>query len=142
MRVMVFVPGDRDTEAGKMPTEELIGKMMKFNEELVKAGVMLAGDGLTPTSKAKRVRFSGAQRTVVDGPFTESKEIVAGYWIWEVKSIEEAVEWLKRAPFESGVEVTIRPIFTPEDFGKELTPELRAKEEQLRSEVARQQQRS
>ena len=138
MRVMVFVPGDKDSEAGKMPTEELIGKMMKFNEELVKAGVMLAGDGLTPTSKAKRVRFSGAERAVVDGPFSESKELVAGYWIWEVKSVEEAVEWLKRAPFDGGVEVTIRPIFSPEDFGKELTPELRAKEEQLRGEVERQ----
>ena len=127
MRVMVFVPGDKDSEAGKMPSQELIGKMMKFNEELVKAGVMLAADGLTPTSKAKRVRFSGSQRTVIDGPFAESKEIVAGYWIWQVKSMEEAVEWLKRAPFDGGVEVTLRPVFDPEDFGKELTPELRAK---------------
>jgi hypothetical protein len=101
--------------------------MMKFNEELVKAGVMLAGDGLTPTSQAKRVRFSGSQRTVIDGPFAESKELVAGYWIWQVKSMEEAVEWLKRAPFDGGVEVTLRPVFDPEDFGKELTPELRAK---------------
>jgi hypothetical protein len=138
MRVMVFVPGDKDSEAGKMPSEELIGKMMKFNEDLVKAGVMLAGDGLTPTSKAKRVRFSGAQRTVIDGPFSESKELVAGYWIWQVKSMEEAVEWLKRAPFGGDVEVTIRPIFSPEDFGKELTPELRAKQEQLSREVERQ----
>lgn len=139
MRVMVFVPGNQDSEAGKMPGQELIGKMMKFNEELVKAGVMVAGDGLTPTSKAKRVRFSGTQRIVIDGPFTESKEIVAGYWIWNVKSVDEAVEWLKRAPFDGGVEVTIRPIFSPEDFGKELTPELRAKDERLRGEVARQQ---
>jgi hypothetical protein len=100
--------------------------------------VMRAGDGLTPTSKAKRVRFAGAERTVVDGPFAETKELVAGYWIWEVKSIEEAVEWLKRAPFDGGVEVTIRPIFSPEDFGKELTPELRAQEERLRAEAARQ----
>jgi hypothetical protein len=138
MRVMVFVPGDKDSEAGKMPTEELITKMMKFNEELVKAGVMLAGEGLTPTSKARRVRFSGAQRSVSDGPFTESKEIIAGYWIWQVKSMEEAVEWLKRAPFDGGVEVTIRPVFEAEDFGKELTPELRAKEERLRAEVERQ----
>jgi hypothetical protein len=121
-----------------MPTQELIGKMMKFNEELVKAGVMLDGQGLTPTSKAKRVRFSGSQRTVIDGPFAESKELVAGYWIWQVKSIEEAVEWLKRAPFDGGVEVAIRPIFEAEDFGQELTPELRAKEEQLRAEVERQ----
>jgi hypothetical protein len=137
MRVMVFVPANKDSEAGVMPTEELIGKMMKFNEELVKAGVMLAGDGLTPTSKAKRVRFSGSERTVIDGPFAESKELVAGYWIWQVRSMEEAVEWLKRAPFDGGVEVTLRPIFDPQDFGKELTPELRAKEEQLRSQVER-----
>ena len=138
MRVMVFVPGDKDSEAGKMPSQELIAKMMKFNEELVKAGVMMDGQGLTPTSKAKRVKFSGSQRIVVDGPFAESKELVAGYWIWQVKSIEEAVEWLKRAPFDGGVEVTIRPIFEPEDFGKELTPELRAKEEKLRADVERQ----
>src|SRR5262249_16778035 len=138
MRVMVFVPADKDSEAGKMPSEELIAKMMKFNEELVKAGVMLGGQGLTPTSKAKRMRFSGTQRTVTNGPFAESEEIIAGYWIWQVKSIEEAVEWLKRAPFDGGVEVTIRPIFEPDDFGEELTPELRAKEEQLRAAVERQ----
>jgi hypothetical protein len=138
MRVMVFVPGDANSEAGAMPSQELIGRMMKFNEELVKAGVMLAGDGLTPTSKAKRVRFSGSQRTVVDGPFAETKELIAGYWIWQVKSMDEAVEWLKRAPFGGGVEVTLRPIFDPADFGKELSPELRAKSEKLRSEVARQ----
>jgi hypothetical protein len=135
---MVFVPGNKDSEAGVMPTEDLIGKMMKFNEELVKAGVMLAGDGLTPTSQAKRVRFSGSQRTVIDGPFAETKELVAGYWIWQVKSIDEAVEWLKRAPFDGGTEVTIRPIFSPEDFGKELTPELRAKQERLAGEIERQ----
>ena len=138
MRVMVFVPGDKDSEAGKMPSQELIAKMMKFNEEIVKAGVMMDGQGLTPTSKAKRVKFSGSQRSVVDGPFAESKELVAGYWIWQVKSIEEAVEWLKRAPFDGGVEVTIRPIFEPEDFGKEFTPELRAKEEKLCADVERQ----
>ncbi len=138
MRVMVFVPGDANSEAGTMPGPELVGRMMKFNEELVKAGVMLEGDGLTPTSKAKRVRFSGSQRTVLDGPFAETKELIAGYWIWQVKSIEEAVEWLKRAPFDGGVEVTLRPIFDPADFGKELSPELRAKEERLRAEVARQ----
>src|SRR2546422_41158 len=129
MRVMVFVPGDKNSEAGVMPTEELIGKVMKFNEALVKAGVMLDGQGLTPTSKARRVRFEGSKRTVIDGPFAESKELVAGYWIWKVKSMDEALEWLKRAPFDGGVEVTLRPIFEPEDFGKELTPELRAKEE-------------
>ena len=138
MRVMVFVPGDEGSEAGKMPSEELIGKMMKFNEELVKAGVMLAGDGLTPTSKAKRIVFSGTQRTVVDGPFTESKELVAGYWIWQVRSMDEAVEWLKRAPFDGGATVTLRPIFDPADFGKELTPELRAKEQELTAEIHRQ----
>ena len=138
MRVMVFVPGNKDSEAGVMPSQELIAKMMKFNEELVKAGVMLAGDGLTPTSKAKRVKFEGGKRSVIDGPFAESKELVAGYWIWQVKSVEEAVEWLKRAPFDGGVEVTIRPIFSPEDFGKELTPELRAKQEKLQSDIERQ----
>jgi len=137
MRVIVFVPGDASSEAGKMPSQELIAKMTKFNEDLVKAGVLLDGQGLTPTSKAKRVRFSGAQRTVLDGPFTESKEIVAGYWLWQVKSIEEAVEWLKRAPFDGGVEVTIRPVFDPEDFGKELTPELRSHNERLRVEADR-----
>ncbi|MGO9831189.1 MAG: YciI family protein [Myxococcaceae bacterium] len=137
MRVMVLVPGDKNSEAGVIPSQEIIAKMMKFNEELVKAGVMLAADGLLPTSKAKRVRFSGEQRSVIDGPFTESKEIIAGYWIWQVKSMEEAIEWVKRAPFDGGVEVTLRPVFEPEDFRKELTPELRAKDEQLRAEVAR-----
>ena len=139
MRVMVFVPGDKDTEAGKMPDQEGIAKMMKFNEELVKAGVMLDGQGLHPTSKAKRVKFSGSQRTVIDGPFAESKELIAGYWIWQVKSIEEAVEWLKRAPFDGGAEVTLRPVFEADDFGQEFTPELRAKAEQLRVEAERQQ---
>ena len=138
MRVMVFVPGDKDSEAGKMPSQDLIAKMMKFNEELVKAGVMLDGQGLHPTSMAKRVKFDGSKRSVVDGPFAESKELVAGYWIWQVKSMEEAVEWLKRAPFDGGVEVTLRPVFETEDFGKELTPDLRAKEERLRAEVERQ----
>ena len=135
---MIFVPADKSSEAGVMPSQELIGKMMKFNEELVKAGVMLDGQGLTPTSKAKRVKFSGSQRTVIDGPFAESKELVGGYWLWQVKSMEEAVQWLKRAPFDGGVEVTIRPIFEAENFGAELTPELRAKEEQLRVDIERQ----
>lgn len=138
MRVMVFVPGDKNSEAGVMPGQELIAKMMKFNEELVKAGVMLDGQGLTPTSKAKRLKFEGSKRTVIDGPFAESKELVAGYWIWQVRSIEEAVEWLKRAPFDGGVEVTIRPIFEAADFGKELTPDLRAKEEKLRAQIEQQ----
>jgi hypothetical protein len=138
MRVMVFVPGDKETEAGVMPKQELIAQMMKFNEALVKAGVMVDGDGLTPTSKAKKVKFQGTQRTVIDGPFAETKELVAGYWVWKVKSMDEAVEWLKRAPFDGGVEVTIRPFLEPEDFGNELTPELRAKEEQLRATMDRQ----
>jgi hypothetical protein len=138
MRVMVFVPGDKASEAGTMPSQELVGKMMQFNEELVKAGVMLAGDGLTPTSQGKRVRFSGTQRTVIDGPFAESKELIAGYWIWQVRSMEEAVEWIKRAPFDGGVEVTLRPVFDPADFGKGLPPELRAKQEQLGAEMERQ----
>jgi hypothetical protein len=138
MKVMVFVPGDRNSEAGTMPSGELVAKMMKYNEELVKAGVMLAGDGLLPTAKAKRVKFSGSQRTVIDGPFAESKELIAGYWIWQVRSIEEAVEWLKRAPFDGGVEITIRPVFDPDDFGKQLAPELQAKGEELRAELERQ----
>jgi hypothetical protein len=137
MRVMVFVPGDKSSEAGQIPTRELIAKMTKFNEELVKAGVMLAGEGLQPTSKAKRVKFSGSQKSVIDGPFAESKEIIAGFWIWQVKSIEEAVEWLKRAPFDGGVQIEIRPIFEMEDFGKELTPELRAQNERVRAESER-----
>ncbi len=138
MRVMVFVPGDKHSEAGEMPSQELIEQMMKFNEELVRAGVMLDGQGLAPTSKAKRVRFEGAKRTIIDGPFAESKELVAGYWIWQVKSLEEAVEWLKRAPFDGGTEVTLRPILETEDFGEEMTPELRAKEKALQAEVERQ----
>ena len=138
MRFMVMVKATKDSEAGTLPSQEVLAAMGKYNEELVKAGVMLGGDGLTPTSKAKRVKFSGSQRTISDGPFAESKELVAGYWIWQVRSIEEAVEWLKRAPFDGGVEVTIRPIFEMEDFGKELTPELRAKEERLRAQVERQ----
>jgi len=137
MRVMVCVPANKDSEAGQLPTQEGLTQMMKFNEELVKAGVMLDGAGLLPTSKAKRVRFSAAQRTVIDGPFAESKELIAGYWIWQVKSMDEAVEWLKRAPFDGGVEVTIRPLFSPEDFGDAATPELRERGERLRAESAR-----
>jgi len=139
MRVMVFVPGNHESEAGVMPPAELIEKMTTFNEELVKAGVMVDGQGLTPTSKAKRVRFEGGKQTVFDGPFAESKELVAGYWIWQVASMDEAVAWLKRAPFDGGTEVTLRPIFEMEDFGKELTPELRAREEALAAELIRQQ---
>ena len=138
MRVMVIVKANKDSEAGVLPSREILSEMGKFNEELVKAGGMLAGEGLHPSSKGARVRFSGAKRTVIDGPFAETKELVAGFWIWQVKSMDEAVEWLKRAPFDGGVEVTIRPIFEADDFGKELTPELRAKEERLRAEVERQ----
>jgi hypothetical protein len=137
MRVMVLVKASKESEAGQMPSEELLREMGDFNEELVKAGIMLAGDGLHPTSKGKRVRFSGNKRTVIDGPFAETKELVAGYWLWQVKSIDEAVEWLKRAPFEDGNEVEIRPVFEADDFGKEFTPELRAQEERLRAEIAR-----
>ena len=136
MRVIVLVKANKDSEAGQMPSTELLSMMGKYNEELVKAGVMQAGEGLHPSSKGKRVRFSGAERTVIDGPFAETKELVAGYWIWKVNSIDEAVEWLKKAPFGGGTEVEIRPIFEAEDFGKELTPELRAREERLRAEIA------
>ncbi len=120
MRVMVFVKEDKSSETGVLPPEELVNKMDKYNEELVKAGVMLAADGLYPSSMGKRVRFSGTKRTVIDGPFTESKELVAGYWLWQVKSMDEAVEWLKRAPFDGGVEVEIRPIFEQEDFLRQI----------------------
>jgi hypothetical protein len=135
MRVMVLVKADKDSEAGVMPTEQLLTDMGKFNEELVKAGVMLAGEGLHPSSKGARVRFSEGKRTVIDGPFTETKELVAGFWLWQVKSMDEAIEWLKRAPFE-GTEVEIRPVFEAEDFGAEFTPELREQEERLRAQIA------
>jgi hypothetical protein len=134
---MVIVKASQDSEAGVMPTRELLADMGKFNEELVKAGVMLAGDGLHPTSKGKRVRFSGQQRTVIDGPFAETKELIAGYWMWQVKSIEEAVEWLKRAPFDGGTEVEIRPVFEVADFGAEATPEIREREERVRAQAAK-----
>jgi hypothetical protein len=135
MRVMVIVKANKESEAGEMPSEKILTDMGKYNEELVKAGVMLAGDGLHPTSKGKRVRFSGSERTVIDGPFAETKELIAGFWIWKVKSIEDAVNWLKRAPFDGGTELEIRPIFEAEDFGKEFTPELRAQEERLRAQM-------
>jgi hypothetical protein len=137
MRVMVFVKANKDSEAGVMPTTELLTAMGNFNEELVKAGVLLAADGLHASSKGKRVKFSGQQRTVIDGPFAETKELVAGYWLWQVKSIEEAVEWLKRAPFDGGTEVEIRPVFEAADFGAQLTPELKAQEERLRAQSAK-----
>jgi hypothetical protein len=138
MRVMVLVKATEDSEAGVMPTEQLLSDMMKFNEELVKAGVMLAGDGLRPSSEGVRVTFSGSERKVINGPFAETKELLAGYWLWEVKSIDEAIEWVKRAPDPMpGTEgvIEIRPVFEADDFGDELTPELREKEERLRREV-------
>jgi hypothetical protein len=135
MRVMVIVKASKESEAGQMPTEKILSDMGKFNEELVKAGVMLAGEGLHPSSKGKRVRFSGGNKTVIDGPFAETKELIAGYWVWRVKSMAEAVEWLKRAPFDGGTEIEIRPIFEMEDFGKEFTPELREQEERLRAQI-------
>ncbi|MGE5813856.1 MAG: YciI family protein [Acidobacteriota bacterium] len=135
MRVMVIVKADKDSEAGKMPSERLLSDMGKFNEELANAGVMLAGEGLHPSSKGKRIRFSGSEKTVIDGPFTETKELIAGFWLWKVKSIDEAVTWLKRAPFDAGAEVEIRPLFEAEDFGEEFTPELRAQEERVRAKI-------
>jgi hypothetical protein len=142
MRVMVLVKATEDSEAGVMPEEKLLTEMGKFNEELVKAGVMLAGEGLHPSSKGVRVRFSGDQRTVVDGPFTETKELVAGYWLWQVRSMDEAIEWAKRCPnpMPGESEIEIRPVFEAEDFGEEFTPELREQEARLRAEVAERQQ--
>jgi hypothetical protein len=136
MRVIVFVKATKESEAGQMPTTEILAEMGKYNEQLVKAGVMQAGEGLHPSSKGKRVRFSGSQRTVIDGPFAETKELIAGFWIWKVQSMDEAVEWLKKAPFGGGMEIEIRPIFEAEDFGNELTPELREREERLRTQIA------
>jgi hypothetical protein len=133
---MVIVKASKESEAGVLPSTELLGKMGAYNEQLVKAGVMLAGDGLHPTSKGKRVKFTGEKRAVIDGPFAESKELIAGYWLWQVRSIEEAVEWLKRAPFDGGVEVEIRPVFEAADFGENLTPELRKQDEKLRQQTA------
>jgi len=137
-RFMVMVRATDESEAGVMPDEKLITAMGKFNEELVAAGIMQAGEGLHPSSKGARVRFNGAKRTVVDGPFAEARELIAGYWIWEVKSLAEAIEWVKRAPnpFDRGESVVeIRQIFAPEDFGAEFTPELRAQEERLRAQI-------
>lgn len=141
MRVIVFVKATKNSEASVMPSETLLAEMGKFNEELVKAGVMLAGEGLHPSSKGKRVVFSGGTKSVVDGPFAETKELVAGFWLWQVKSIEEAIEWVRRCPDPMPGEesvLEIRPVFEAEDFGKEFTPELRAQEERLRAEVERQ----
>jgi hypothetical protein len=134
MRFMVLVPGSSESEAGGMPSTQDLEAMTRYNEELVKAGVMLAGEGLQPTSKGAKVRFSGGERTVIDGPFTEAKEIVAGYWIWECASREEAIEWLKRAPFEGGTEIELRQIAELDDFDAVLTPELREANERLRGQ--------
>ena len=136
MRFMVIVKANKDSEAGKLPDQKILSEMGKFNEELLKAGVMLAGEGLHASSKGARVRFSGPTgRTVIDGPFAETKELIAGFWLWKVKSKEEAIEWLKRAPFQEG-EVEIRQVFEPEDFGPALTPELREQEERVRAQAA------
>ena len=136
MRFMVLVKASPESEAGIMPDRKIFEEMGKFNEQLVDAGVMLAGEGLQPTSKGKRVKFSGAKRTVIDGPFVETKELVAGFWIWKAKSMDEAVEWLKKAPFDGGTEVEIRQIFESEDFGEAFPPELRKQEDELRARIA------
>ena len=140
MRVVVFVKANQDTEAGVMPSEQLLAEMGKYNEELVKAGIMLDGQGLHPSSKGARIKFSGPKRTVVDGPLTETKELIAGYWIWQVRSMDEAIEWAKRCPNPTGAEsvLEIRPIFEAEDFGAEFTPELREQEARIRSEMEKQ----
>ena len=142
MRVMVIIKADKNSEAGILPDEKLLTAMGNFNEELVKAGLMLAGEGLHPTSKAVRVRFSRGKRTVIDGPFAETKELVAGFWLWKVNSMEEAIEWVKRIPFDqqnspAETEVEIRPVFEAEDFGEEFTPEAREQEERLRAQIAK-----
>ena len=135
MRVMVIVKASKESEAGVLPDTEILTRMGKYNEQLVKAGIMLAGEGLQPSAKGRRVKFSGEKRTVIDGPFAETKELVAGYWLWQVRSIDEAVEWLKRAPFDGGTEVEIRPVFEAADFGENLTPELRKQEDRLREQI-------
>jgi hypothetical protein len=132
---MVIVKASRETEAGEMPSQEILAAMGNYNEELVKAGVMLAGEGLHPTSRGKRVRFDAGRRTVIDGPFAETRELIAGFWLWQVKSMEEAVEWLKRAPFDGGAEIELRPVFEADDFGAEFTPELREQEERQRAAI-------
>lgn len=134
MRVMVIVKANKDSEAGVLPSQEILMKMGKYNEELAKAGVMLAAEGLQASSKGKRVQFSGAKRIVTDGPFAETKELIAGFWLWRVKSMAEAVDWLKRAPFDGGVEVEIRQVFEAEDFGPQLSPEMKKREERLRAQ--------
>ena len=141
MRFIVMVRSDKNTEAGQMPSEEILAAMGRFNEELVNAGVMLAGEGLHPSSKGARVRFERGKATVIDGPFAETKELIAGFWLWKVKSKEEAIEWLKRSPFDGGAEVELRQVFEADDFGAEFTPELRAQEDRIRAQVAAQAKR-
>jgi hypothetical protein len=136
MRVMVIVKANEDSEKGVLPDEKILTEMGKYNEELVKAGIMLAGEGLRASSAGKRVRFSGKQRTVIDGPFAETKELIAGFWLWQVKSMDEAIEWLKRAPFDGGTEIEVRQVAEAEDFGDNFTPEAREREERLRAEIA------
>ena len=135
MRVMVIVKASKESEAGVMPSTKLLTEMGKYNEQLANAGIMLAGDGLHPSIKGKRIRFSGTTRTVIDGPFAETKELISGYWLWKVKSMDEAVEWLKKAPFGGGTEIELRPIFENEEFGEQLTPELRRQEEAIRDRI-------
>jgi len=136
MRFMVIVKASKESEAGALPDRKILTDMGKYNEELSKAGVMLAGEGLHPTSRGKRVRFSGTQRTVIDGPFAETKELIAGFWLWKLKSMDEAVEWLKKAPFDGGTEVEIRQVFEAEEFGDAMTPDMRQREEALRAQAA------
>jgi hypothetical protein len=138
MRVMVIVKANPDTEAGVLPAEELLAAMTEYNEALVEAGVMLAGEGLKPSSRGKRIRFSGDQRTVIDGPFAETKELIAGFWLWQVESIEEAVDWARRCPNPTGEEsmLEIRPVYEADDFGEAFTPELREREARIREEIA------
>jgi hypothetical protein len=135
MRVMVIVKANKDSEAGVMPDTTMLTEMGKYNEQLADAGIMLDGAGLHPTSNGKRIRFSGKDRTVIDGPFAETKELIAGYWLWKVKSMDEAVEWLKKAPFDGGTEIELRQIFENEDFGAEFTPELRRQEDAIREKI-------
>ena len=135
MRFMVLVKASPESEAGEMPSEEILAEMGKFNEELVRAGVMLAGEGLHPTSKGARIRFSGDERTVIDGPFAETKELLAGYWLIQARDRDETIEWMKRAPFDGGAEIEVRPVFEEDDFGEEFTPELREQEQRIRAQA-------
>ena len=135
MKVMVIVKASPESEAGEMPSTELLAEMGKFNEALVRAGIMLAGEGLHPTSRGARVRFEGRERTVIDGPFGETKELIAGFWLWQVRNLDEAIEWIKRAPFDGGAEIELRPVFEADDFGDALTPELREQEARLAADL-------